>query len=141
MPQHAHAVQVRQEVSERCHENDEQRQERQAQPVGKVGEESQHRDPGTDQDRDHGEDRAGHGALGRGRYGRRAGDPDSETDPLLEDLLADGLARRRSITYLLARLEERNADARERADGFLGDTLELLESDLDRSDHLDQWGQ
>jgi hypothetical protein len=60
-------------------------------------------------------------------------DPDADTDPLLEDLLADKLARRRSVAYLLARLEERNADARERAVGFLEDTLDLLESDLDRA--------
>jgi hypothetical protein len=59
--------------------------------------------------------------------------PDAEVDPLLEDLLNDGLARRRSIAFLRARLEERNADARERAVGFLEDTLDLLESDLDRA--------
>jgi hypothetical protein len=58
--------------------------------------------------------------------------PDVEVDPLLADLLKDGLARRRSMAYLRARLEERNADARERAVGFLEDTLDLVESDLDR---------
>jgi len=60
-------------------------------------------------------------------------DPDAETDPLLDDLLRDKLARGRSIAFLRARLEERNADARERAQGFLEDTLDLLESDLDRA--------
>lgn len=59
--------------------------------------------------------------------------PDAEVDPLLQELLDDGLARRRSMAFLRARLEERNADARERAVGFLEDTLDLLESDLDRA--------
>ena len=37
------------------------------------------------------------------------------------------------MAFLRARLEERNADARERAVGFLEDTLGLLKSDLDRA--------
>ena len=59
--------------------------------------------------------------------------PDAETDPLLQEMADDGLLKRRSIAFLRARLEERNADARERALGFLEDTLGLLESDLDRA--------
>jgi hypothetical protein len=59
--------------------------------------------------------------------------PDAETDPLLQEIADDGLLKRRSIAFLRARLEERNADARERAVGFLEDTLGLLESDLDRA--------
>jgi hypothetical protein len=59
--------------------------------------------------------------------------PDAEIDPLLRELVDEGLVRRRSIAFLRARLEERNADARERAVGFLEDTLGLLESDLDRA--------
>ena len=58
---------------------------------------------------------------------------DAETDPLLQEIADDGFLKRRSIAYLRARLEERNADARERAVGFLEDTLGLLESDLDRA--------
>lgn len=59
--------------------------------------------------------------------------PDVETDPLLLELVEAGLARRRSVAFLRARLEERSADARERALGFLDDALDLLESDLDRA--------
>ena len=59
--------------------------------------------------------------------------PDAETDPLLQEIADDGLLKRRSIAFLRARLEERNADARERAVGFLEDTLGLLEADLDRA--------
>ena len=59
--------------------------------------------------------------------------PDAETDPLLQELADEDLLKRRSIAFLRARLEERNADARERAVGFLDDTLGLLESDLDRA--------
>jgi hypothetical protein len=58
---------------------------------------------------------------------------DAETDPLLKELAEEGLLKRRSMAFLRARLEERNADARERAVGFLADTLGLLESDLDRA--------
>jgi len=59
--------------------------------------------------------------------------PDAETDPLWQEISDDGLLKRRSIAFLRARLEERNDDARERAVGFLEDTLGLLESDLDRA--------
>jgi len=59
--------------------------------------------------------------------------PDAEVDPLLQEMADDGLLNRRSIAFLRARLEERNADARERAVGFLEDTLGLLEADLDRA--------
>jgi hypothetical protein len=59
--------------------------------------------------------------------------PAAETDPLLKELAEEGLLKQRSIAFLRARLEERNADARERAVGFLADTLGLLESDLDRA--------
>jgi hypothetical protein len=59
--------------------------------------------------------------------------PEAETDPLLQEITDDGLVKRRSIAFLRARLEERNADPRERAVGFLEDTLGLLESDLDRA--------
>jgi hypothetical protein len=59
--------------------------------------------------------------------------PDTEIDPLLQEIADDGLLKRRSIAFLRARLEEINADSRERAVGFLEDTLGLLESDLDRA--------
>ena len=59
--------------------------------------------------------------------------PDAETDPLLQEIADEGLVSRRSIAFLRARLEERNADPRERAIGFLEDTLGLLETDLDRA--------
>jgi hypothetical protein len=59
--------------------------------------------------------------------------PDAETDPLLQEIADEGLVSRRSIAFLRARLEERNADPRERAVGFLEDTLGLLETDLDRA--------
>ncbi|MGE3267940.1 MAG: hypothetical protein AB7P40_04285 [Chloroflexota bacterium] len=58
---------------------------------------------------------------------------DAETDSLLQEIADDGLVTRRSIAFLRARLEERNDDARQRALGFLDDTLGLLESDLDRA--------
>jgi hypothetical protein len=56
-----------------------------------------------------------------------------EPDPMLSGLLADGVARRRSVAFLRDRLEERNADPRERALGFLDDAADLLERDLDRA--------
>ncbi|MBA2448108.1 MAG: AAA family ATPase, partial [Chloroflexi bacterium] len=56
--------------------------------------------------------------------------PEIETDPLLTGLPS---ARRRSVAFLRDRLEERNADPRERALGFLEDAGALLESDLDRA--------
>jgi tetratricopeptide (TPR) repeat protein len=59
--------------------------------------------------------------------------PDAELDPLLQELVNEGKIRQRSMAFLRARLEERNDDARERALGFLEDTLGLLESDLDRA--------
>lgn len=59
--------------------------------------------------------------------------PDAETDPLLKEIADEGLVDRRSLAFLRARLEERNADPRERAVGFLEDTLGLLETDLDRA--------
>jgi hypothetical protein len=57
--------------------------------------------------------------------------PDVETDPLLAGLR--DLAQQRSIAFLRDRLEERNADPRARALGFLGDADALLERDLDRA--------
>ncbi|MCC6178935.1 MAG: hypothetical protein IT305_26810 [Chloroflexi bacterium] len=59
--------------------------------------------------------------------------PDAEIDPLVQGLLDDGLAVRRSVAFLRARLEERSADARERSLGFLEDALGLLESDPERA--------
>ncbi|MCC7369091.1 MAG: AAA family ATPase [Chloroflexi bacterium] len=59
--------------------------------------------------------------------------PDTELDPLLQEVADDGLLARRSLAFLRARLEERNDDARERALGFLEDMLGLLEVDLDRA--------
>jgi hypothetical protein len=52
---------------------------------------------------------------------------------MLSALLADDVARRRSVAFLRDRLEERNADPRERALGFLDDAADLLERDLDRA--------
>lgn len=59
--------------------------------------------------------------------------PEAELDPLLQEILDEGMVKQRSLAFLRARLEERNDDARERAVGFLEDTLGLLEADLDRA--------
>jgi hypothetical protein len=59
--------------------------------------------------------------------------PEADLDPLLKDIFDEGLVKQRSLAFLRARLEERNDDARERAVGFLEDTLGLLEADLDRA--------
>ena len=59
--------------------------------------------------------------------------PEAELDPLLQEIADEGLVKQRSLAFLRARLEERNDDARERAVGFLEDTLGLLEADLDRA--------
>jgi hypothetical protein len=59
--------------------------------------------------------------------------PDATRDPLLAELATSGLAHQQSIRFLRARLEERNADPRERARGFLEDAADLLDEDLDRA--------
>ncbi len=59
--------------------------------------------------------------------------PDAEPDPLLAELVSDGLAQRRSPAFLCDRLEERNADPLARVDGFVDDALGLLDGDLDRA--------